>query len=254
MGRVRSLTAPGILATLIAAVAMALTAYLGAFESLGVWIRQLESGQLGGLLAVFVVLTVALGFYGWRARSQLQRETTGHEREVGELELELTKLRHTREALQRSAATYRGVIADLPVALFAVDPEGVFTLAEGMGLDLLGLEPERVIGRSIFERYRNAPQVVECVRLALGGQASGATVEVGGRAFETRYSLLREKNGEFSGVLGVAIDVTARKRAENRLREAEVRYRTLVEQIPAITYVEELSINGKILAYMSPQY
>jgi diguanylate cyclase (GGDEF)-like protein/PAS domain S-box-containing protein len=254
MGRVRSLTAPGILATLIAAVAMALTAYLGAFESLGVWIRQLESGQLGGLLAVFVVLTVALGFYGWRARSQLQRETTGHEREVGELELELTKLRHTREALQRSAATYRGVIADLPVALFAVDPEGVFTLAEGMGLDLLGLEPERVIGRSIFERYRNAPQVVECVRRARGGHAAGATVEVGGRAFETRYSLLREKNGEFSGVLGVAIDVTARKRAENRLREAEVRYRTLVEQIPAITYVEELSINGKILAYMSPQY
>ena len=125
----------GLLATLIAAVAMALVAYLGAFENLSAWIRQLEPGQLGGLFAVFVVLTVALGIYSWRARSQLQRQATQHEREVGELELELTKLRHTREALQRDAATYRGVIADLPVALFAVDPEGVFTLTEGTGLD-----------------------------------------------------------------------------------------------------------------------
>ncbi|MDQ3590139.1 MAG: PAS domain S-box protein, partial [Actinomycetota bacterium] len=246
MRKVQSPTAMGLLATLIAAVAMALVAYLGAFENLSAWIRQLEPGQLGGLFAVFVVLTVALGIYGWRARSQLQRQATQHEREVGELELELTKLRHTREALQRDAATYRGVIADLPVALFAVDPEGVFTLTEGTGLDLLGLEPARVVGRSIFEAYHNAPQVVECVRLALGGQASGATVEVGGRAFETRYSPLRE-NGEFSGVLGVAIDVTERRRAENRVREAEARYRTLVEQIPAITYVEELSTNGKVL-------
>jgi diguanylate cyclase (GGDEF)-like protein/PAS domain S-box-containing protein len=253
MGKVRRLTTKSVLITLIAVVAMTLTSYLGAFESLGAWARQREPGQLGGLLAVSIVLTAALGFYGWRGRSQLRRQTTRHEREVGELERELTKLRHTRESLQRDAATYRGVIADLPVALFAVDPEGVFTLTEGTGLDLLGLEPDRVVGRSIFKTYRDAPQVVESVRLALGGQTSGAIVEVGGRAFESRYSPLRE-NGQFSGVLGVAIDVTEHRRAENRLREAEARFRTLVEQIPAITYVEELSRNGKVLSYISPQY
>ncbi len=79
MARVRSATALGILATLIATVAMALSAYLGALESLGTWIRQLEPGRLGGLLAVFVVLTVALGFYGWRARSHLQQQTARHD-------------------------------------------------------------------------------------------------------------------------------------------------------------------------------
>ena len=162
MGKVRSLTAISLLATLLAAVVVALAGYLDAFESLGAWIRQLQPWQFDGLLAVFVVLTVALGFYGWRKRSQLLRQATRHEREVGELEGELAKLRYTREALERDAATYRGVIADLPVALFAVDPEGVFTLTEGTGLDLLGLEPARVVGRSIFETYRNAPQVVEC--------------------------------------------------------------------------------------------
>jgi diguanylate cyclase (GGDEF)-like protein/PAS domain S-box-containing protein len=161
--------------------------------------------------------------------------------------------RRTKEVLQRNEASYRGVVASLPVALFAVDPEGVFTLSEGNGLEALGLEPDQVVGRSIFETYQHAPQIVENVRLALSGQALSTVVEVDGKAFETRYSPLQE-NGEFSGVIGVATDVTERRLAEEKLREAEARFRTLVEQIPAITYVEELRSRGKALTYMSPQY
>jgi PAS domain S-box-containing protein len=37
-------------------------------------------------------------------------------------------------------------------------------------------------------------------------------------------------------------------------KRAEARFRTLVEQIPAITYTEELRENGKTLTYISPQY
>ncbi len=40
---------------------------------------------------------------------------------------------------------------------------------------------------------------------------------------------------------GVIVDITARKESELRLREAEARYRTLVEQTPAITYQERVS-------------
>jgi PAS domain S-box-containing protein len=48
-------------------------------------------------------------------------------------------------------------------------------------------------------------------------------------------------------------DITERKRWETRLREAEERYRSLIETIPAITYVAELDgISTPI--YLSPQY
>ena len=51
--------------------------------------------------------------------------------------------------------------------------------------------------------------------------------------------LLRDERGDPLYWQGVRFDITARKEAEEHLREAERRYRTLVEQIPAITYIDE---------------
>ncbi len=47
-------------------------------------------------------------------------------------------------------------------------------------------------------------------------------------------------------------NITERKRAERQLREAQVRYQTLVEQMPAVTYVSALD-DRRSTVYMSPQ-
>ena len=47
-------------------------------------------------------------------------------------------------------------------------------------------------------------------------------------------------------------DVSDRQRAERSRQEAETKYRTLIEQVAAISYIAELGIEGQWL-YVSPQ-
>jgi diguanylate cyclase (GGDEF)-like protein/PAS domain S-box-containing protein len=56
------------------------------------------------------------------------------------------------------------------------------------------------------------------------------------------------------GLIVTSRYTTGREEAEGGLQEDEVRFRTLVEHIPAAIYVEELGEQGKSLRYLSPQY
>ncbi|MGH9711155.1 MAG: PAS domain S-box protein, partial [Candidatus Acidiferrales bacterium] len=58
--------------------------------------------------------------------------------------------------------------------------------------------------------------------------------------------------GKLAGIFAVYEEITERKRADEQLRAAEARYRQLVEQLPAITYVAEFGTAGN-WEYVSPQ-
>ncbi|MCC6792197.1 MAG: EAL domain-containing protein [Thermomicrobiales bacterium] len=75
------------------------------------------------------------------------------------------------------------------------------------------------------------------------------------RWLRERGSALVDESGSIKRLLGVTSDVTELKRAEERLRKAEAQFRTLVEQIPAVTYVGSALDDGLGLRkiYVSPQ-
>ena len=64
-------------------------------------------------------------------------------------------------------------------------------------------------------------------------------------------TLMRDEKGEPLYWLGVQIDITVRKHTEEALRDAEQRYRTVVEQIPAVTYIDPVDDPDTSL-YTSP--
>jgi two-component system, cell cycle sensor histidine kinase and response regulator CckA len=148
----------------------------------------------------------------------------------------------------------RAVIAKAPVVFFALDANGVFTLSEGRALEKLGLKPGQVVGQSIFQLYRQYPKILESARRALAGEeftSSGVLPDVD-LHFETHWAPTRSAEGSLTGTIGIAVDISERMRNERARQEAEARYRSLVEQLSAVTYIAELGVEGKWL-FVSPQ-
>ncbi len=131
---------------------------------------------------------------------------------------DITEYRRTQEALRRIEERLRTVVGAAPIVLFALDHHGVFTLSEGEGLAALGLGPGQAVGRSIFELFRNAPQLIGSVRRALAGEAFTTSVEIDSLHFDTRFTPIWG-DGRVTGVIGVANDITERKRASERLEQ-----------------------------------
>lgn len=130
----------------------------------------------------------------------------------------LAQQRAMAEELQRSRDLLCLMLENVPMLLWTVDMNGVFTFVDGMGLKQIGAKPDEIVGQSFFERFRDHPKVVDSVWRALQGDNSLQTTEFGGVVWDNRYLVMRNKEGVMIGVAGLALDVTERVRTEHELR------------------------------------
>ena len=157
-------------------------------------------------------------------------------------------------ALSEAEQRLRAIISKAPVVLFAADANGIVTLCEGKALQKLGKVSGQSVGQSLFDMYRSYPAVIANVRRALAGEAFSSLDELTGLGlcFETHWAPIRAENGIPAGTIAVAVDVSERTRDERAREEAETLYRSLVEQLAAVTYIAELGVDGEWL-FVSPQ-
>jgi PAS domain S-box-containing protein len=139
---------------------------------------------------------------------------------------------------------YLGRLVDqLPVLLWSTDEELRVTSRRGGGLGLLVRPPGRDEGLRVGEGVSDpadAARVVAAHRAALGGKPATYEIALQGRTFSARVEPMRDADGRICGVVGVAVDVTDRRRAEDALRESEARLRTIIESEPdCVTRVDE---------------
>jgi PAS domain S-box-containing protein len=135
------------------------------------------------------------------------------------------------EATNRQLST---VVSNVPVILFMLDGEGVFTLSTGGGLAALGFEQGEVVGESLFDVYGEYDDIVTDGRRALAGDRVRSVYEVEGRYFDTTWDPVTDESTDatqVTAVIGVARDVTQRKERQRAIERRNERLEKVADAV-----------------------
>ena len=177
---------------------------------------------------------------------------------------DVTERKEAEERLRRAEQRYRALVERIPAITYIqqIGRNSQTVYVSPQVTDVMGYTPEectaspdlwikilhpddreRVLAEDVRTNETGEPFVMEYRRLAKDGHLVWIRDEA---------TLVKDDRGEPLYWLGVQIDITERKRAEEALANAEQRYRTLVEQIPAVTYIDSVDDPDTSL-YTSPQ-
>ena len=162
-------------------------------------------------------------------------------------------------------STLRALLESVPDAVIAADISGTIVLVNRQTEELFGYQRSEILGQPIEilipERFRarhvgqrnqyfEDPQVRPMgLNLELWGRRQG------GEDFPVEISLSPLRTATGLLVTSTVRDISRRVQGETRLRHAEQRYRTLVEEIPAVTFMAALDDSADAFSelYVSPQ-
>jgi diguanylate cyclase (GGDEF)-like protein/PAS domain S-box-containing protein len=177
------------------------------------------------------------------------------------VQTDVTKHRLTEARLRESEERFRRSFDDAAIGMALVATDGRFLQANRSLCEIVGYTEEELLGKS-FQDITHP----EDLDKDLGQARRLLEGEISSYQMEKRYlrkdgsvvwillngSLVRDEEGGPLYFLAQVQDISGRKSAEERLRGAEERYRTLVERIPAVTFVDRADGSEEAL-YVSPQ-
>ncbi|MCH7478907.1 MAG: PAS domain S-box protein, partial [SAR324 cluster bacterium] len=178
-------------------------------------------------------------------RKSAEEELQKKEKFLHTASLELENWQIIGRELQRKQKLLRTVVVNSPVILWAIDREGKITFSEGKGLQRQGKKSGELVGTSIFEEYKDFPDFLENVKKGLNGEKFSAISAVSGVVYEGWFEPLKDKKGKPAGLVGVSVDITERKLAEEKLRSNEALLQAIFDAIPTHVFVKDR--NSRIL-------
>ncbi|HTX20817.1 MAG TPA: PAS domain S-box protein [Candidatus Aquilonibacter sp.] len=167
----------------------------------------------------------------------------------------------TEKELRQSEHRFREMLENLKLIAMTLDQHGKVTFCNDYLLELTGCRREEVIGADWFEKF--IPETDTELRrmffetIAIGAIPAHHQNPVKTASGELREilwnnTILRDGSGNIIGAASIGEDVTERKRAEERLRESELKFRQIAESIREVFWVTDPAKHQML--YISPAY
>lgn len=134
---------------------------------------------------------------------------------------DITFEKYAEDEIRKNETALNSVLSKIPVMIFAIDKNGKIILAKGKVLIELGYLQEKVVGRNASVLFKNSKEILNDVELALSGASFTSVREVQNMIFEISYSPMFDSNNIYTSTLGVAYNITERKKHELELIEAK---------------------------------
>ena len=180
--------------------------------------------------------------------SSILRNSQGDEIGVMGISRDITEQKKTKKALKASQEYAKNLINSSLDMIIAVDKNRRITEFNQAAEKTFGYSREDVLGKPIDMLYVN-PQK--------GDKAHNTTIKEGsfiqeilnkrksGEIFPSilSASLLKNEEGELIGVMGVSRDITDRKRAQEKLKKSEEKYRNLSDELYEANSLKELLLD-----------
>ena len=167
--------------------------------------------------------------------------------------LDITESMQRDRALRQNEERFRSLTEKTSDWIWEIDTEWRYVYASPKLKDLLGYEPQEVLGKTPFALM----PVEEAARIQMGLQGfmqsprsferlENINLHKNGRrvVLETSGVPVYDVSGQFCGYRGIDRDITQRKQAEEALRGSETRFRELVDLLPQIVY--EIDRHGNL--------
>ena len=204
--------------------------------------------------AIFVVLAVLLGDHTLTVVFLLPMSILGVLLLFAAiLTANLFRRRATEALLAKSEDKFRSLVETTSDWIWEVDTRGRYSYVSPKVKELLGYDPEEVLGKTPLDlmAQEEARRIAPILERAV---ADGAPIEQlinvnrhkQGRVviLETTGVPFRDEDGRLAGYRGIGRDITTRHHAEAALQESEARFRDMAELLPETIF--ELDLDGNL--------